>query len=495
MQVFGDGFDLYATLADIGTYWDAGSSGGSGTLQAGRFSGSRAYQTNTGTGSTGMTKTSGANDAVHHFVFAFDKINTISAGTGIGTYISLIDGSTTQCSIGFRQDGAMVLFSGSAPTSGGTPLAIYTGALTASNVWYAFEVEVVINSTTGSFTVRKNGNTGTPDFTLGSLNTRVSANNYASKIQIGCANGTQEVIDDFLWRSDPTSVPWVGDIRCYTRMPASDVQAQFSKSPATATQQNPSQNPGLNLQAGQPYYTPYTANYSGTIGLATVYLQGSYTGNMKCSVFSSVGGAPAAVLGSATPISNPTAATNTFTFPTPVPVVKGTQYWIGFCSDTFLSGGWNMGASGPGGYSTTAYASFPVASPAFTGGTYTVTSSIIITPTNSTLVSEAQQDGTTSYVYDSNIGDNDLYTIAASATTPQSTVCVTTRGFFEKSDAGTRGAAVQLKSGGTTVQSTSTALNTVWGWLWRTDLTDPNTSAAWTATAVNNVQVGPICTA
>jgi hypothetical protein len=27
--------------------------------------------------------------------------------------------------------------------------------------------------------------------------------------------------------------------------------------------------------------------------------------------------------------------------------------------------------------------------------------------------------------------------------------------------------------------------------LWRTELNDPNTSAAWTAAAVNNVQIGP----
>lgn len=494
MQAFGDGFDLYATLADIGTYWDAGSSGGSGTLQAGRFSGSRAYQTNTGTGSLGMTKTSGANDAVHHFVFAFDKINTISAGTGIGTYISLVDGATTQCSIGFRQDGAMVLFSGAAPGSGGSPLATYTGAISASNTWYAFEVEVVINSTTGSFTVRKNGNTGTPDFTLGSLNTRVSANNYASKIQIGCANGTQEVIDDFLWRSDPTSVPWVGDIRCFTRMPASDVQAQFSKSPASTSQTLNSGGSVYSISAGQARYTAYTPTSTGAVSSVILTLNVGQSGNMKCAIFTSSGGAPAAVLGSATPIASPASGNNTFTFTTPVSVTGGVQYWIGFDADTSGTGFFQWGGSPTGWSSNTAYASFPAANPVTTSGN-PAQCSATMAPANSGLVSEAQQDGTTTYVYDGNVGDNDLYTIATTATTPQSTVCVTTRGYFEKSDAGTRGAAVQLKSGTTTVQSTSAALNTTFGWLWRTDLTDPNTSAAWTATAVSNAQIGPVVTA
>ena len=88
-----------------------------------------------------------------------------------------------------------------------------------------------------------------------------------------------------------------------------------------------------------------------------------------------------------------------------------------------------------------------------------------------------------------------VYTIGSIANTPTTILGVVTRGYFEKSDAGTRNCAVQLKSGAATVQSTSTALNTVWGWLYRTDLVDPNTSAAWTAIAVNNVQIGPVVTA
>lgn len=35
---------------------------------------------------------------------------------------------------------------------------------------------------------------------------------------------------------------------------------------------------------------------------------------------------------------------------------------------------------------------------------------------------------------------------------------------------------------------------TSWGWLWRTDLVDPATGAAWTATGVNNATIGPVVT-
>jgi len=116
-----------------------------------------------------------------------------------------------------------------------------------------------------------------------------------------------------------------------------------------------------------------------------------------------------------------------------------------------------------------------------------------MTPTASFgLVAEAQEDGTATYVYDSNVGDADFYGIASIPVTPAAVVAVTTRGFAQRSDAGSRSGAMQLKSGSTTVQTTNgNTLSTTFAWVWRTDLTDPATGAAWTPTAVNNVQIGP----
>ena len=62
---FGDSFDLYAALADANGYWDLANTSAF-VIGAGRFSGSRGITAN----NTGvwLTKVSGANDAVHHFV-------------------------------------------------------------------------------------------------------------------------------------------------------------------------------------------------------------------------------------------------------------------------------------------------------------------------------------------------------------------------------------------------------------------------------------------
>jgi hypothetical protein len=484
--IFGDGFDLYAAPADaVAGYWDSGTTT-LFTLAVGRFIGSQAIQSGSA-GAAMLVKSSGSNDPIHHIVCAFDQTAVLS-GTTAGLYISLGDGATAQCSIVFRSDGAVLLTSGG-PT--GTTLATYTGAVSAQNTWTAFEFEVVINNTTGSFTARKNGNTSN-DFTLGSLNTRTTANNYANRISIGNNGAIAARLDDLLWRSDASSVAWIGDVRCYTRMPASDASAQFSRSPATLVQTPFAGSTTSAVANTAARFTPFIATYDGTIATVTVSLSTGYTGNMKCTIFASSGTAPTTVLGNATPISNPVTGSSTFTFSTPVTVTRGTQYWIGFMSDT-SSGFWTTTSASSGVQQvSTSYAAFPTASPATGAAAAPICTLTLTVGSNAALVNETLQDGATSYVYDANVGDADFYTIAATAGTPTTVVAVTTRGFVQKSDAGSRSGAVQLKSGATTVASTTTALSTTFAWLWRTDQTDPATSAAWTPTGVNNVQIGPV---
>ena len=78
---------------------------------------------------------------------------------------------------------------------------------------------------------------------------------------------------------------------------------------------------------------------------------------------------------------------------------------------------------------------------------------------------------------------------------PASVAAVTVRGYVQKSDAGGRSGAMQMVVGSTTVASTSTVLTPSWTWLWRTDLRNPDTSAPWIASDVDNLQFGPKVTA
>jgi len=223
-----------------------------------------------------------------------------------------------------------------------------------------------------------------------------------------------------------------------------------------------------------------------------------FTGNMKCAIYNYVAATAAGPsLGSATPIANPVSGNNTFTFSTPVAVVKGTQYHIAFIADQ-TTGVYAVTSGGATGWNASqSYAAFPTSSPGSTGASNApiFTVSITLTASNNSFVNEAQQDGAATYVYDSTVGDADFYGIGSIAVTPASVVAVTTRGFLQKSDAGSRSGAVQLRSGSSTVSSGSATLSTTWAWMWRTDTVDPATGAAWTPTGVNNVNIGPTVTA
>jgi hypothetical protein len=223
---FGDGFDCYAAPADaFNGYWDVGSASTSTTLVAGRFSGSRALSWPSFNAVNLFTKTSGQNDAVHHLSVAFLQTSAIT-GTTLGLYLQLLDGTTGQCAIVFKTNGDILLTAG---TGGGAVLATYAGAVTVVNTWYQFEFEIVIHNSAGSFKVRKNGNPVDDHSTTG-IDTQGSANAYANKLQVNQqATVITQALDDLYWRSDASSVAWMGDIRCYTRAPASDASVQFSR--------------------------------------------------------------------------------------------------------------------------------------------------------------------------------------------------------------------------------------------------------------------------
>jgi hypothetical protein len=212
---------------------------------------------------------------------------------------------------------------------------------------------------------------------------------------------------------------------------------------------------------------------------------------MKAAIYDST---RLVVLATSNAVVNPATGANAITFGTPLTVTKGTVYYLAFDQDTTLVYPVTTGANGF--TFTTTYASFPAAGPTTSVGAGPVFT-VNITPTISAeFVNETLQDGTTSYVYSATPGQSDLYAIASIASTPTATVAVTARAFMQKSDAGARTAAVQMKSGATTVTSnTATLSSSSWGWTWRTELLDPATGAAWSAAAVNGITVGPVVVA
>jgi hypothetical protein len=236
--------------------------------------------------------------------------------------------------------------------------------------------------------------------------------------------------------------------------------------------------------------------YAGSVASFQTTITTGATVNIKGAIFADNAGVPGSILGTATAIiTNPAAGPATFTFSPPVAVTAGQKIWIAWSVDATVTSLFSAqaGSNATSVINSTSYASFPVANPSSLSVNNIMAGTTFINTTNNAdLVNEPQEDGLTSYIYDSNPGDTDFYSIASIPSVPASVIATVLRAYAMKSDAGTRVLGVQLKSGATTVATPNLVLTpSGFQWAWRTDMVDPNTGLAWAPTAVDVVQIGP----
>jgi hypothetical protein len=229
--IVGDGFDYYGALADVGrSVWDAVQTGGLSLSTTTRFGVGQSIRWDT-TIPPFLQRTMSTNEATIFLAFAFYQDNALG-GVGTGFNLQLKDGATTQCSVIWQPDGAIVVRLGG---TGGTVLATFPAAF-AQTVWTHFQVRVVIHPTAGTVTIRKNG-AASDTFTATGLNTRSSANSYANVIVLSSSMSItpKHYSDDVLLYSGSGAAPndWVGDIRAITLMPSADTAVkQFAVFPS-----------------------------------------------------------------------------------------------------------------------------------------------------------------------------------------------------------------------------------------------------------------------
>jgi hypothetical protein len=99
------------------------------------------------------------------------------------------------------------------------------------------------------------------------------------------------------------------------------------------------------------------------------------------------------------------------------------------------------------------------------------------------------QDNDTSYNSDNTVGHIDQFLITSLGVTPAAIVAVQTKMNHRMDDVGPHTVQMNLTSGGTTVNKTAT-VGASYVWATKTDVVDPNTSAAWTASGVNSAKPG-----
>jgi hypothetical protein len=509
--IVGDSFDYYGNAADIArSVWDSATIFGSlnGTATVTRFG---TGQCLTNFGNLVLQKTLASNETTLFLAIAYYHPGALS-GTTAETYWQLRDGATAQCTVCFESGGNITLKSG---TQSGTVLATY-GSAFAQDVWTHFQVKVVINNTTGSITVRKNGS-ATDSFTATALNTRGgTANNYANVVTINGGTSNVPYMDDVLIYSGTAPAPndWIGDTRAVCLMPKLDTaQKNFAQFPVANTTVLGHTAAAINLAlaantivwtgsalVSSATYVPVRGGQIVKVTMTSTQAVGS--GHFRAAVYANDG--PSNQPGTLVGISNELTslpggnALVDFTFPAGSGLAPGRGYYIALLADTACGFGVGSPTAGEASYtSPVSYASgFPSTAPTTpTTVTGNYIQGQITLSGNSSCVSELLANGDTDYVFSATVNDADLYDMAELTYVPAAIIGVVSKMYCKKSDAGARNGQLLVKSGATQVTGPDTPLSSSYTYLARVDTVDPNTGATWTAAGIAAAQVGQKVTA
>jgi hypothetical protein len=140
-------------------------------------------------------------------------------------------GAHLQCSIATRSNGSIIVTT--AANGGGSILATFNNVFTSFQ-YIHYQIKLVINNSTGSVSIRRNGNTSN-DFSATGLNTRSgSTNSYINLIQLNGFGSNNTYVDDFyMFTGDDATAPadFQGDVRAYQLMPnGNSTPLQFTPS-------------------------------------------------------------------------------------------------------------------------------------------------------------------------------------------------------------------------------------------------------------------------
>jgi hypothetical protein len=494
--IVADGFDYYPAVADLArSVWDTVPTLpqlGTAASHPPRFlPGQCVY--GAGTGVTWGTKVIGSNEGTIYLVCAL-YFEGAPSGTNPGLYLKLLDGASAQCTLVIESSGNILLKRGD---QNGTTVATYSGAL-PQDTWQHFQFRVVIDPTIGSFTARRNGSPS-DTFSATGLNTRSTANSYATAFHYGNGNAAANFVrlDDLLVFSGSGAAPntWVGDTRAICLPPVSDSAIQFAAVPGGGLAVLPAPTP-----VGTFAIPPDQANWSAAVTPTrsslvtnmTVPLTSSITGTIQAAIYYADGGGglPGTRIAVSTPLTNPTAGTMTFVFPGGTYLSSGAAYCFALLANVSTT----VTTSNAGRvFKSTSYAGgFPDPAGAVTvdAGTRFPFFTCNLTASNALMVSETLANSDTDYVASSTVAQQDLYTIAALPVVPSAILGVVTKAYLKKSDAGTRNGQVLLQSAATTVTTPDAGLSTTYTYVSRVDAVDPATSTAWTIAGVNAIKIG-----
>lgn len=484
-DIFWDGFDKYGPLnstpanSSMGSEWTTLPSS-SALFVAGRFTNSLALQLGVSFGIATRTLPSNYGRLIGGVA-----LNPTLAGN---SGVIFGDAGTNQCAVGFNSSGRLVLWNGGL---GGTQIAISASAITA-NTWHYVEWDLTF-AASGSYTVYLDG----VSVMVGTGNLKSSSNAYANQVIL---SGNACNFDDmYLFDSTGTVNNAVrGDSRVETLFPTADASVAFTPSQGVIGAYYNLNASTAFMSANQLYLRKFAAPASGVLNSISVMPAAASSGiNFKPAIYADNSGAPGTLLSTGPQVTGATSGTVvTMTLTTAQSLTAGTNYWIGYATDTALT----MQRQDNNSFSTNAgytanvtYSSVPSSTaPSMSSGqpSLQVWGNMTGMTINYTEVNEVPPGGDLSCVTSNTVGAEDRYSFGALSSTPANIAGVKVSALLRKTDSGARTITVQLKSGSTEIAGAVQSPGTSYAYFSSYQDTDPNTSAAWTASAVNALTAG-----
>ena len=407
--------------------------------------------------------------------------------------VRLVDGSTIQCAITAEPNVGTI----TARRNSNTANAIFTTAAGtyAYNTVNCLEWDITVHNTAGIVKVWLNG---TLIINQSGVNTRGSANNYYNRIEI--ADNSGQFDHFYSWHylaSGGSETPALTNPIIVTDAPNAADTSAFAI--GAATMGDFAAQSSTSWTSNRMYLRKVRAEASGNLTAINVYFGGaSATAKIKTAVFADASGAPGAPLGSSAEVIGVVSGVNTFNLSASVAVVAGTDYWIGWVTDTvnlvvlYSYGSGDTGSRGA--YFAQTYASALPNPP--TGVNYLYNELCIWGTVTGVTVNWPQVNEIPHHEYSYNssstVGAEDLFGFPALPFNPSAIYSVAVKGVLAKSDTGVRTVDLRLKSSGTTYSGSNTGITPAITPNWASThfRKNPNGGAAWTRATVEAAKIG-----
>jgi|GEM_PF-838915 len=502
-----DGFDKYGPYQNSPTSsaliallnaadWTWSSTTGTIQLVAPLSALGAAIQTSAGTyGVTTIGKTLGANYSRLVGGIRFNPA-VLSGNAGTGGFIQFSDAATVQCGLTIDPAGTISFRQGGVA---GTAVAV--GGSIAIGATHYLEWDVTFGPAGSAYQVWLDK----VSLFSGTTKTIMSANSYANVISFGVAPGgggnATVVWDDtyhFNTLGSTNNAVLLTNPVVETTWPISDSAVQFTVGAGVLGYAFNASTTSVAPGANKLFLLPFTPTVNCTIAsISCLPETTSTTANTQAVIYGTTSGVAHSLLSAGTTVTGTTAGTVlTSALTTPQALIAGTQYWLGFITDTSIallefSTTSLLGVSAANTFTSGA----PATAPTMTTGaaTWQIWGNLTAMAHNYPVVADNPQLGALGYVTSNTVGNADLYGFTPLSTTSNPIYSMAIKGVMAVPSGGARTANLQVKSGSATGNGSASGFSQTTSPLGYVSYfsTDPSTGSAWTTAGHNAATAGP----